>query len=514
MVKRAGGALLLSVRIDHASPRPVSSQLYVILRDLILSGSFAAGDRLPASRTLARELALSRTTVIDAFDRLTAEGLIESRVGAGTYVSRALEAERPRPPDPNTSKTGLRSPRLARATRDAIRRFAERRRLPAAARAFTSALPAFDAFPMAQWARLCAKHWRSNRNDVMGYGDPFGDPLLRQAIAAHLRANRGITCEAGQIFICGGAQQAFSLIGSILLNPGDRVWFENPGAIGARNSLIAAGAELVPVPVDEQGLRVDEGLRLCPRFRLAFVTPSHQQPLGMVMSLERRFALLRAAEQAGAWIIEDDYDGEFSFGANPLPTLKSVDATGLVIYVGTFSKSLFPALRLGFLLAPPALVDTLGTIMSRVLHGVPSSVQSVVTEFIDEGHFASHIRRMRRIYAERHEALLDAGGRRFKGLLDIVPTHSGLHTIGRLHPGLLENEVARAAELRHITASPIARFSIAPVPGQGLVLGFGGIKVPEIQAGVRVLAEVMEEQMQPMRQASGREAPSRKRQAR
>jgi GntR family transcriptional regulator / MocR family aminotransferase len=375
-----------------------------------------------------------------------------------------------------------------------VERFGERQRLPSVARAFTTALPAFDAFPMAQWARLSAKHWRRNRSDVMGYGEPFGYPPLRQAIAAHLRANRGITCDAEQIFIVAGAQQAFSLIGSVLLNPGDRVWFENPGAIGARNSLIAAGAELVPVPVDDQGLRVDEGLRRSPRFRLAFVTPSHQQPLGVAMSLERRFALLHAAERAGAWIIEDDYDGEFSFGGAPLPTLKSVDTTDLVIYVGTFSKSLFPSLRLGYLLAPPALVDTLRSIMSKLLHGVPSYVQAMVAEFIDEGHFASHLRRMRRIYAERHDVLCNSAQRRLAGLLDVVPSPSGLHTIGHLRAGLSELAVAEAAHRRNITVSPIARFSLAKVAARGLVLGFGGIRPSEIEAGVDVLGEVLEAQ--------------------
>ena len=495
MVKRAGGALLLSLAIDHEAARPMSTQLYGGLRELILSGGIAPGARLPASRTLARDLGLSRTTVIEAFDRLTAEGLIDSKVGAGTYVSEALAAERPRPPAANVTVLDARAPRLARATAQAIGRFAERSRLPSAARAFTTALPAFDAFPMAQWARICARHWRADRNDALGYGDPFGHLQLRSAIASHLRANRGIACEPKQIFICGGAQQAFSLIGSILLNPGERVWFENPGAIGARNSLIAAGAELVPVPVDRDGLVVEEGLRLAPRFRLAFVTPSHQQPLGMVMSLERRFALLHAAQQAGAWIIEDDYDGEFSFGGPPLPTLKSVDATGLVIYVGTFSKSLFPALRLGFMLAPPALVRTLETMMSRVLHGVPTSVQASVAEFIDEGHFAAHVRRMRRIYAERHQALCTAAAHRLAGMLDVVASQSGLHTIGRLHPSLSEGDVARAADARGITASPIARFSIAPAKVKGLVLGFGGIAPPAIVAGVATLAQVIEQQM-------------------
>ena len=493
MVKRAGGALLLSVRIDHDSSRPLGTQLYAILRDLILSGGFSAGDRLPATRTLAGQLKLSRTTVIEAYDRLTAEGLIESRVGAGSYVSKALDADRPRPPHPNVVPISTRMPRLARAMAQSIDRFGERRRLPSAARAFTTALPAFDAFPMAQWARLSAKHWRSNRNDVMGYGAPFGHQALREAIAAHLRANRGIACDAGQIFVCGGAQQAFYLIGSVLLNPGDRVWFENPGAIGARNSLIASGAQLVPVPVDAHGLRVDEGLRLCPKFRLAFVTPSHQQPLGSVLSLERRFALLQAAAQSDAWIVEDDYDGEFSFGGAPLPTLKSVDATGLVIYVGTFSKSLFPSLRLGFMMAPPALVPTLESLMSKLLHGVPSCVQSVVAEFIDEGHFAAHIRRMRRTYAERHDVLVEAARRRLAGMLDIVPSQSGLHTIGLLHRDLSEAAIADAADARSITASPITRYSIAPTGVNGLVLGFGGIRPAEIDAGVTTLAEVLDE---------------------
>lgn len=491
MVKRAGGALLLSVHLDHASKRPVSTQLYVHLRDLILSGGFASGERLPASRMLARDLGVSRTTVIEAFDRLTAEGLVASRVGAGTFVSKALGAARPMPSvDANAAAT--KPPRLSRSMTRSVERFGERQRLPSAPRAFTTALPAFDAFPMAQWSRLSAKHWRRARNDVMGYGEPFGHAPLRRAIAAHLRANRGIGCDAEQIFVVAGAQQAFSLIGSVLLDPGDRVWFENPGAISARNSLIAAGAELVPVPVDAQGLRVDEGLRRSPRFRLAFVTPSHQQPLGVVMSLERRFALLQAAARAGAWIIEDDYDGEFPFGGTPLPTLKSVDATDLVIYVGTFSKSLFPSLRLGYLLAPPSLVDTLRSLMSKLMHGVPTVVQAVVADFIDEGHFASHLRRMRRIYAERHDALCDAADRRLRGLLDVVRGQSGLHTIGHLRERIPERAAREAAHERGVTVSTIDRFALARVSARGLVLGFGGVRPPEIEAGVDTLADVLD----------------------
>ena len=492
MVKHAGGSLLLSIRIDHDAPQLLSTQLCVALRDIILTGGLAAGERLPATRTLARDLKLSRTTTIEAFSRLTAEGLIESRTGSGTFVSSVLATTRPKPPKAAPPTLPLAAPRLSTVMAQAIARFGERQRLPHAPRAFTTALPAFDAFPMAQWARLSTKYWRGARDDVMGYGDPYGAPALRRAVASHLRANRGITCDPEQVFIVGGAQQAFHLIGAMLLNPGDKVWFENPGAIGARNSLIASGAELVPVPVDDEGLCVAAGLQLAPKFRLAFVTPSHQQPLGSVMSLKRRFALLHSAEQANAWVIEDDYDGDFFFGGRPPPTLKSVDTTGLVIYVGTFSKSLFPALRLGYLLAPPALVDTFRIVMSKFLQGVPSHTQSVAAEFIDEGHFAAHTRRMRQTYQERHDALVHAASRHLKGLLDVVPTDSGLHTVGYLARALHEVDVSQDAERRGIAASPIGRFAIAPVVVNGLVLGFGSVAPKAIEAGVKVLASVID----------------------
>jgi GntR family transcriptional regulator/MocR family aminotransferase len=371
----------------------------------------------------------------------------------------------------------------------AVDRFGDR--VPHAPRPFVTALPAFDCFPMALWARLAAKHWRGDRSDVMGYAAPSGETALREAIAGHLRSNRGIACEMEQIFIVGGAQQAFHLIGSVLLDPGDKVWFENPGAIGARNSLLTYGADLVAVPVDREGLRIDEGLRRARDFRLAFVTPSHQQPLGHVMSMERRLSLLNSAEQAGAWIIEDDYDGEFSFGQRPLPTLKSIDRSGLVIYVGTFSKSLFPALRLGFMLVPPALVDTFERVTSAFVQGVPTSVQRMVGEFIEEGHFAAHIRRMRGVYEERHAALREAARNELGGLLDVATASSGLHTVGYLHGAVSETAVARAAAQQGVMVSPLARYSIESFETRGLVLGFGCVAPPVIRSGIAVLREVL-----------------------
>lgn len=498
MVKKAGGALLLAIKLDHDAARPLGTQLCVALRDQILGGGLRAGDRLPATRTLARDLGVSRTTVIEAFARLLAEGVLESRTGAGTYVARALQAHRPAP-SPTLATEAPPPPRLSRLMTRSAANFLDR--LPHEARAFTTAMPAFDAFPMALWSRHVAKHWRAQRDVAMGYGDTQGYMPLRRAIAAHLRANRAIACEPEEVFIVNGAQHGFQLIASILLDPGDKVWFENPGAIGARNCLIAAGADLVPVPVDGEGLVVDEGLARAPWFRLAFVTPSHQQPTGSTMSLTRRLALLQAAEQADAWIVEDDYDGEFRYHGLPPPTLKSTDRSGRVIYVGTFSKTLFPALRLGYVLVPQALVEAFDRIMRSFVTGVPSSLQAVVADFIDEGHFAAHIRRMRKLYAERHDALLDAARTRLAGALDVMPTGTGLHTVGYLGVGLDEGEAAAAAWARRITTVPLRRFCIEPVATHGLVLGFSGIGTTEIRRAVGVLGETLEG-LQPKRHLS------------
>jgi GntR family transcriptional regulator/MocR family aminotransferase len=493
MVKKSGGALLLSLSLDPASAKPLSAQLSAALRDLILTGGLRAGDRLPATRTVAGDLGVSRTTVIEAFARLAEEGLVVARTGAGTYVSQALTEHRPQPaaaaPRPGGGQAA--PPRLSRAIAQRAAAFDER--LPHTPRAFTTALPAFDAFPMALWSRHVAKHWRARRDVVLGYGDAHGYLPLRRAVAAHLRTNRAIACEAEQIFIVNGAQHGFQLIADILLDPGDRVWFENPGAIGARNCFAAAGAELVPVPVDGDGLVVDDGLARAPRFRLAFVTPSHQQPIGSTMSLARRLALVAAAEASDAWVVEDDYDGEFCHSGRPPPTLKSIDVVGRVIYVGTFSKTLFPALRLGYVLVPPALVPVFGKVMSAFAPGVPSNPQAVVAEFMDEGHFAAHIRRMRKLYAERQQVLQEAARGELAGGLAVKPTETGLHTVALLEVPVDEVDLADRAWKRGVTVVPLTRFAIAPIADRGFALGFSGVRPEDIRAGARVLGEVLAE---------------------
>jgi len=492
-VKIKAGAILSSIRIDRSLDRKISVQLYMGLRDIILSGGLSGGERLPATRTLASEVGVSRTTAIDAIGRLVSEGLLESRIGAGTFVSQTM-IDQARPQAGKAMGKAGRVPRLSSSTTQSMGLLAERRTLPNSSRAFVTALPALGSFPMAQWSRLSARHWRSDRDRSMGYGNSGGLPRLRSAIAAHLNASRGIQCDPGQVFIVNGAQHAFSVIGDMLINPGEKIWFENPGALGARNAFISNGGRLIPVAVDEDGLNVADGLAKAPDFALAFVTPSHQQPLGRVMSLSRRLSLLEAAENADALIVEDDYDGDFYFGNQPLPTLKSIDTRNRVIYVGTFSKTLFPSLRLGFLVAPPAMVEVISTLFSSALGGVPTWSQAVVADFMEEGHFATHIRTMRQLYRKRHEAL-HRHLPKVSEYLHIEKASAGFHTVGFFKAPVDEEVFCEAAAGAGVTLSPIARYCLQPIGRKGIVIGYGAVDESEIRQGITVLAQLFRQEI-------------------
>lgn len=486
-MKQQAGALLSSIRIDRSAQRKVAVQLYMALRDIILSGALGSGARLPASRTLAKEIGVSRTTVIDAVERLIAEGMLVARVGAGTFVSDILDQQQPRPVTRDTAIRPGPAPPLSSTIAKASKAYAPRSWLPHNSGAFVTALPALDAFPMQHWARISARHLRGARDQIMGYGQPQGHQALRRAIAAHLRASRGIECRPEQIFITAGAQQAFSLIAQVLLNPNDQVWYENPGAAGARNAFAASGANIVPVDVDENGLVVSDGRTKCPDFRLAFVTPSHQQPLGHVMSLARRLELLQAAAEASAMIVEDDYDGEFEYSDRPKPPLKSIDSQGRVIYVGTFSKTLFPSLRLGFMLVPDSLVAPFDQLFAAWISTPCTATQACVADFMDEGHFATHIRIMRRLYTARHDALMDES-RALPASVQVQPNTSGFHTIAMLDPALDEHRIIREAQSAGITVAGLHRYALAPLGQKALVLGFGSTSPAQIRAGIRALS--------------------------
>ncbi|MBR0554496.1 PLP-dependent aminotransferase family protein [Ciceribacter sp. L1K23] len=492
MVKYAGGALIPPIRIDRDDESSVTAQLASGLRELILSGRLAAGERLPSSRTLAKDQGVSRTTAVTVYEQLMAEELIYSRVGAGAYVSETLDQERPQKAEPVQEPADTTPPRLARLSLEASEQYFPRLSHPPVPRPFVTGMPANDEFPMALWARLSAQYWRQSRHLVLGYPDPVGLYELRKAICNHLKANRGVACEPDDVFIFNGAQDAFNRIGQMLLNPGDKVWFENPGPIGARNSLVSSGASLVPVPVDDQGIDVAAGLKTCPEFRMAFVTPARQHPLGVTMSLGRRLELLSAAGRCGAWIVEDDYDGEFYYSGHPAPTLKSVDTAGRVIYVGTFSKVMFAALRLGYIVAPPELAKMFRRVAGATMQGAPSSLQAIMANFMEQGHFNAHLRRMRRIYAERQAALITSAEEHLGGLLDVQPTTTGFQTVGRFLSEIDEDAVAAKALERGIIVSPLSRFSLAPAQ-KGLILGFSAVSPRATVSAVQDLADLLRE---------------------
>lgn len=482
-MKQAAGTILTSIHLDRSLKKGIVVQLYLALRDLILSGHLRPKERLPATRVLSRELNVSRTTVIEAMDRLIAEGMLISRVGAGTFVSDAATAAPAASMDPLDVGP---KPRLAYSLNHANKVYARRSWLPHRMGSFVTALPALDAFPMAHWARITARHLRCDRSLVMGYGEPKGLLALRQAIAAHLNALKGIQCNADQIFITTGAQHGFSLIGKLFLNPGDRVWMENPGASGARNALLSEGAHIVPVPVDNQGIIVSEGLSRAPHFRLAFVTPSHQQPLGHVMSLQRRLELLKAADDAQALIIEDDYDGEFHYGSAPQPALRGIDRSGRVLYVGTFSKTLFPSLRLGFLLVPERMTSTFDHAFQTWVSGPSTFVQASVADFMDEGYFAAHIRLMRRLYKARYHALMEAAAT-LPDTITMQETGSGFHTCAYLAPGVDPASVVAQAAERGVILAALDRYCLEPMDRKGLVFGFGSATPEQIRSAMEEL---------------------------
>jgi GntR family transcriptional regulator/MocR family aminotransferase len=497
MAKRRAVVTIGTLGLDRGSSVPLHRQLYDGLRDAILSGRLRPGARLPSTRVLAGDVGASRNTVLAAFGQLLAEGYLEGRVGAGTTVAGTLPETllRARPETTGTTRAGRR-PRLSRRgallveTRDALARGA------IAARPFRPGLPGLEAFPFDLWARLVARRWRRVPRQLLDYGDPAGYAPLREAIAAYLGEARAVRCEAGQVIVVTGAQQAVDLAARVLLDPGDTAWMEEPGYPGARGALVAAGIRLAPIPVDAEGLDVRQGARRAASARLVYVTPSHQYPLGVTMSLPRRLALLQWASRSGAWILEDDYDSEYRYAGRPLAALQGLDTAGRVIYAGTFSKVLFPSLRLGYLIVPAELVDAFVAARALADRHAPSVPQAALADFIEGGHFARHIRRTRALYAERQAALVRAARRALGGLLEVGPAEAGMHLMGWLPEGVDDRAAARAAQAREIDAPPLSAYRARPArrgTRGGLMLGYAAYTSREIEDACARLAPALRE---------------------
>ena len=507
--RRPAAFVALAFEDGPAAP-PKQRQLYDQIRAHVLSGRLAAGMRLPATRGLAGELGCSRNTVLSAYEQLLAEGYLTGAHGSGTYVSQVL-------PDQFLA-VGARAAASLDDAGPGLPRPALSRRGQALARPQIQARGPRDAFmlgpdtarfPFEVWGRMLGRTWRRPRIDLLGYGDPAGYRPLREAIAEYVRSARGLRCEWRQILITSGVQQALDLVVRALLDPGDAVWCEDPGYRGFRGPLSAAGARVAAVPVDGEGLSVTAGRARAPEARLAVVAPSHQFPLGVVMTLGRRLELLDWARTAKAWILEDDYDSEYRYAGRPLAALQGLDAArgtdghgtargggGRVIYAGSFSKVMFPSLRIGYLIAPEDLIAPL-TRVRAALEDHPSSViQPALAAFIAEGHFAGHVRRMRAHYAARQEALLSAARRHLDGLLDVAPDEAGMHLVARFSPVLAaclsDTEAETRAWAAGITVSALSNYAIEKPTAPGLLLGYAAVPEARLLDAARSLAKTLE----------------------
>lgn len=469
---------LSGIRLDPGAG--LSRQLYQALRERILDGRLPGNTRLPASRDLASLLAISRNTVTRAFDQLYAEGYIEGRVGNGTYVAD-LALTRPATP----------APHCAPALGATLQRQALPMPVAGAPRAFRIGVPAFDLFPFETWARLQARFWRRPSPARLGYGDPAGDRTLRELVAAYLRSGRGLACDPRQIVITCGAQQAISLCAQLLVRPGDRVAVENPGYRAAAHAFAAAGADLRGVPLDGEGLDT-KALSAIEGCRLAYVTPSHQYPTGVTLSLARRLELLEWAERQDGWIVEDDYDGEYRYSGTPLAPLAALDRQGRVLYVGTFCKIAFPALRLGYLVLPPALAEAFAQRQAVEMRHSEIGNQAVMTEFIAGGHFQRHVRRMRQAARQRRDALLGAWPQVIPGCAPLPCVEAGLHLCVRVDSLARERELVSAARAAGVEMNALSDYWLedSAEPGDaraGLVLGFAAVPEAQIVEAVQVL---------------------------
>ncbi|HYW36795.1 MAG TPA: PLP-dependent aminotransferase family protein, partial [Terriglobales bacterium] len=456
----------------------------------ILSGRLRPGARLPSTRDLASQYGLARGTIVNAFEQLKSEGYIDGSVGSGTYVSGVVPEQLLHVTPGHAVKPAVHGGRQL-----AISDYGRRARLFAGyenrpTRAFRANLPALDLFPTTLWAKITMRCLRRiSRRHLMGC-DPLGYIPLRQAVAEYLSRSRGVRCAPEQVAIVSGVQEALDLAARLLLNPEDRVCVENPGYPGAVLAFQAFGAKIFAASVDGEGIEVHQ----LPRrgVRLIYVTPGHQFPLGTTMSLARRLQLLEWARKSGAVILEDDYDSEYRYSGRPIPALQGLDEGGLVLYAGSFSKVLFPALRLGYVVVPAALVHYFEAIQSLTFRHAPLLEQLVLTDFITEGHFGRHLRRMREVYAERLSVLLEEARLRLAGLLEISSIEAGLQTVGWLSGEIDAESAAAAAAKRNVDVTPVGRYSQGRAATQGLQLGFAALDLKEIRRGVRELAIALE----------------------
>ena len=477
----------LSFKID-GSNGPLYARVYQQLRAAILSNRLKPGDRLPPTRQFAQELNVSRNTILGAYQQLFAEGYIEALTRTGTFVARALPEEMLEthvPASEITHQHLLLRP-LSKRGRALVAK-SPANDFFSKPRPFRCATPDYPSFPFAVWARLMAKYSRNPSADLLGYHYPAGHPRLRRAVASYLKSARAVRCEPEQVIIVPGTQIALDLAAHVLLDYGDVALVENPAYFGVRGAFMRAGLRLAPVAVDSQGISIQQLKKNRDTARIVYVTPSYQFPLGITMSLARRLELLDWAAKTRTWIFEDDCAGEYRYQGRPIPALQGLDTKNCVIYAGSLSKLLFPSLRISYLVPPPDLAESF--IKARTMTDLHSSTvpQVALADFIEEGHLARHLRRMRTLYSGRQACLLAAAKTELAGLLQIEERDTGMHLLGWLPSGVYDVAAAQAASDHNVTVAPLSAFSFRRRPRGALVLGYAAFNEREIRDGIRSL---------------------------
>jgi len=479
---------LVLQRLDPDPALPRNRALYACLRSAILDGTLAPLSRLPASRDLAREIRLSRNTVMHAYDQLLAEGYVLSRVGSGTFVAATAPDRFLDTPSAQASASPAHAATgLSQRARNLLAQ-------PAASLcqwgAFMPGVPDVTQFPNRHFARALSRLWRSPDPTLLTYGAGGGHAALREALTAYLRVARGVHCEPGQILVTEGVHQAIDLAARLLADVGDAAWVENPGYWGIRQVLRMNGLQVQGMPVDEHGMRLPEDETDTPR--LIVVTPSHQYPLGAVMSLPRRQALLAFARRTGAWVLEDDYDSEFRFGGHPVPAVQGLETDAPVIYIGTFSKTLFPGLRVGYMVLPVALADAFRSAHADLYREGHGMTHLALAQLLQQGHYAAHIRRMRVLYGRRRSLLArlirEHLGDAYLGEHD---SNAGLHLMLPLPDAVDDAALTQALQARGILTRPLSRYYMGSAGARGLLLGYASVPEPEIVTGFWTLRETL-----------------------
>jgi len=476
------------IRIDRRDARPVYEQLYEGVRQAILNGRLQPNDRLPATRLIAEELGVSRNIVVIAFEQLLMEGFIRSKAGAGSFVE-AMDAIPPAP------RAGRRPLPGRRVEGEFVRRLNEvvlQRNIDREETApFQTSQPAFDAFPFAVWSKLAARVYRYLDFQHLGYEDAAGALPLREAIADHLRVNRGVECDASRILIVNGTQQALFLAAQLLLQPGDQFWIDNPGYVNARFTFLLHGGVACPIPVTGEGTDIDYACQRYPNARLAYLTPSHQHPVGGTLPLAQRLKLLAWARDRRLWIIEDDYDSELRYRGKPIPALQGLDAHGNVIYIGTFSKVLFPALRVAYMVLPDqAVFQSFRSL--KALNDRQSAIvdQLILTDFIKEGYFHRHLRKMRSIYSARLQCLLEELETHLSEYLSFTDPAAGMHLAVYFKRPVDEDRLLQAAADKGLILLSLREYTIGACRRPGILLGYSSFPEDKIRQAVRTLKSI------------------------